>query len=176
MQLIVFLGGYLKGVLKFMSLTKKEKDFCKYFCVCKNHREAAFKAGFAFPEISGMRLLLKSEIKEELQTLSNEVERFADVSDGLRRIAFGSVADAVKLALNADEIGDVENLDLFSVQEIKFAKNGGIEIKFYDRIKALEALASMPDGSGDDTTPFIEAIVKGSEAIAGSIRSEDDEV
>ena len=172
----MFLGGYLKGVYKFMSLTKKEKDFCKYFLFCKNHREAAFKAGYVFPEIAGIRLLGRSDIKEELQTLSGEIERYADALDGLRRIAFGSVADAVKLALKAGEIEDTDGLDLFSVQEIKFAKNGGIEIKFYDRLKALEALISHSDTGGDDTAPFIEAIIKGSEVIGKAVRSEDDEV
>ena len=29
-------------------LTQKEKDFCRYFAISKNHREAAAKAGYAF--------------------------------------------------------------------------------------------------------------------------------
>lgn len=158
-----------------MPLTQKEKDFCRFFCFCKNPREAAAKAGFVFPERAGLKLLAKNEIKQEVESLKNEFERLADSADGLRRIAFGSVADAVKLAVLGAESVDVEKLDLFSVSEIKMPKSGGIELKFYDRIKALEALGSLNRGTEDDSAPFIEAIVKGSAALERAARSDDDE-
>lgn len=176
MQPCPFFEGYVKGVLKFMSLTKKEKDFCKYYLFCKNPREAAAKAGYVFPELSGIKLLERSDIGDELLVLSEKLERRTDVADGLRRIAFGSVADAVKLALQGGEIPDADKLDLFSVSEIKIPKSGGIEIKFYDRIKALEALASMDDGGGDSSAPFIDAILKGSAVVGQTVRSEEDEI
>ncbi len=176
MQLFLILAGYVKGVLKFMSLTKKEKDFCRYFLFCKNSREAASKAGFVFPELAGLRLLERREIKEEIASLKIEQERYADAADGLRRIAFGSVSDAVKLAFSGGDMHDLDKLDLFSVSEIKIPKGGGMELKFYDRIKALEALATIGDGAGDNSAPFIEAIVKGSAVISEAVRSDDDEL
>ncbi len=165
----------MKGVLKFMSLTKKEKEFCRYFISCKNSREAASKAGYVFPELAGIRLLEKKEVKNEISSLLGGQERYLDAADGLRRIAFGSVADAVKLAFSGGDMHDLDKLDLFSVSEIKLPKGGGMELKFYDRIKALEALANIGDGAGDNSAPFIEAIVKGSEVIGEAMRSDDDE-
>ena len=145
------------------------------FCFCKNPREAAAVAGYVFPERAGLKLLEKKEIKQEIESLRDEYERLADSADGLRRIAFGSVADAVKLAVLGAESVDVEKLDLFSVSELKIPKSGGIELKFYDRIKALEALASLNKGADDDSAPFIEALVKGSAALERAARSDDDE-
>ncbi len=159
-----------------MSLTQKEKDFCKFFCSCKNPREAAAKAGFIFPERTGLRLLCKESIRQEISSVSGECERLVSVADGLRRIAFGSVADAVKLIVSGDEVTDIESLDLFLVSEIKLAKGGGMEIKFYDRIKALEALAAVGDGSADESAPFIDAILKGSQVIGDAVRSDDNEL
>lgn len=64
--------------------------------------------------------------------------------DGLKRIAFGRVNDAVCLLTQFRELDSetVSRLDLFAVSEIKQAKDGGLEIKFYDRLKALELLVS----------------------------------
>jgi hypothetical protein len=44
----------------------------------------------------------------------------------------------------------MESLELFNVSEIKKPKGGGIEIKFFDRLKALEHLEALANGSKDD--------------------------
>ena len=64
---------------------------------------------------------------------------------GYERLAFGSTADAFRL-LMADgfENISVDDLDLFNVAEIKKPKDGAMEIKFFDRIKALEHLGDVP--------------------------------
>ena len=80
-----------------MSLNKRETDFCRFFVACRNSREAAAKAGFAFPERSGIRLLDKQAVIDEIDRLSEQVRTAVSAVDGLKRIAFGSVADAVKL-------------------------------------------------------------------------------
>ncbi|MBR6531233.1 MAG: terminase small subunit, partial [Clostridia bacterium] len=61
----------------------------------------------------------------------------------------------------------------FNVSEIKRPKGGGIEIKFFDRIKALEHLEAMCDGGKDDDSalPFYMALEKS----ASVLRSTDDE-
>lgn len=158
-----------------MSLTKKETEFCRYFCMCRNAREAAAKAGFAFPERSGMRLLSRETIRSEIQHISGYGNQLSSATDGLRRIAFGSIADAVRLVMEQDTSA-LESLDLFMVSEIKRTDKGGMELKFYDRIKALEALSEI-GGIDDDksSVPFIEAIFKGAEAIEG-FGSVSDEV
>ncbi len=66
-----------------------------------------------------------------------------EVADGLRRIAFGGIADVIRL-LTAEEIKDLdpESLDLVMISELKFQRGGGIEVKLQDRVKALEKAAA----------------------------------
>lgn len=64
------------------------------------------------------------------------------VTEGLRQLAFGNVNDAVRLAF-AEEMPTAEMLagmNLFNVSEIKRDKGGGVEVRFFDRLKALERL------------------------------------
>ncbi|MBR5543910.1 MAG: hypothetical protein IKU66_00405 [Clostridia bacterium] len=83
------------------------------------------------------------------------------MSAGLQRLAFGSCADAVKLILSAnqDTSPDIDSLDLFNVSEIKFTCGKGMEIKFFDRLKALEKLSEISQ-SGKETgaLSFYEAL------------------
>ncbi len=62
------------------------------------------------------------------------------------RLAFGCVSDAIKL-LYCDQSDEksIENMDLFNISEIKRKKGGDIEIKFFDRLKALEKLQQLCD-------------------------------
>ncbi len=163
----------MKGVFK-MSLTKKEIEFCRYFAICRDARESAAKAGFAFPERSGMRLLARDEVISEIERISQKNTTVTSAVDGLKRIAFGSVADAVRLILEPEAV-DTEKLDLFMVSELK-CTDKCIEIKFYDRIKALTALLEVSTMSDDNTTSqFVEAIFKGASAIEG-VGSMSDEL
>ncbi len=157
-----------------MSLTKRENEFCRYYAACRNGREAAARAGFAFPERSGLRLLDKESIREEIERLTVSAKGTVAAVDGLKRLAFGSIADAVRLILS-DEPLDIESLDLYSVSEIK-RTDKGTEIKFYDRIKALEALISAGEESQkSESSGFVDAIFKGASAISGGW-SDSDEV
>ena len=158
-----------------MSLNKREMEFCRFFVICRDSREAAAKAGFAFPERSGMRLLGKQAVLTEIDRLSEQVKTAASAVDGLRRIAFGSVTDAIKLVLGEEPL-ELEGLDLFMVSEIK-KTDKGVEIKFYDRIKALSELLSVSEsGESRGTSQFVEAIFKGAEAMGNIGRSVSDEV
>ena len=56
----------------------------------------------------------------------------------------------------------------FSVSEIKRQKGGGIEVKFFDRLKALEKLESLClSDSNDSVRAFYSAIEKGTDALKG---------
>lgn len=64
------------------------------------------------------------------------------VLTGLHKLAFGKVNDAVRLVFT-EELPTQEELDgmnLFNVSEIKRDKGGGVEVRFFDRQKALERL------------------------------------
>lgn len=129
-------------------LTAREELFCRMYAYCRNGREAAVKAGYTVcPEINSRKLLAKHLIRETIEMYSQEMNiTLSEVKAGLRRIAFSSSADAVRLILadDAEEL-DPENLDLFNIAEIKKPKGGGLEIKFFDRIKALEKLGDITD-------------------------------
>ena len=144
-------------------LTKKETDFCRLYVRLRNPKEAALRAGFiALPEHRALSLLSKMHIRQKISEF--EKESLADnalVCAGLQRLAFGSVADAIKLILSVNDNSspDIDALDLFNVSEIKIANGKGMEIKFFDRLKALEKLSALTQGESDTgALSFYEAI------------------
>lgn len=160
-----------------MALTSKETEFCRQFAQLRNAREAAARAGYVFPEKAGLKLLCRPQIVEKIESFAEQLRRCSEAADGLRRIAFGSVADAVKLVFSPESACSPEELDLFMISEIKLPKSGGIEVKFFDRIKALEALGSVSEGvESDGAAPFINAIFKGAQVISDLKESESDEL
>ncbi|MBR3588278.1 MAG: terminase small subunit [Clostridia bacterium] len=155
--------------MKKGKLTKKELLFCHYFAMCANAREAASKSGYASPERAGMKLMARKEIREEISSLSTQNAEKKEIISGLKRLAFGSVADCLRLILaDREENFEIENMDFFNISEIKKPKGGGLEIKFFDRLKALEKLSVICE-SGDESSsmPFYEAIRKSAKALDG---------
>ena len=64
---------------------------------------------------------------------------------GLSRLAFGAANDAAKLVF-ADDLPPKEMLDaldLFHVSELKRVKGGGVEVKLFDRQRAMERLLEL---------------------------------
>ena len=122
-------------------------NFCCHYAVSGDVAEAGVKAGFdrsnALTE--GIKLLETSECRDIISRLKNIISGRDDVSTGLKRLAFGNCTDAVYLVF-AEELPPsdvISKLDLFNVSEIKRVKGGGVEIKFSDRLKALEKLYEM---------------------------------
>lgn len=154
------------------ALSQKETAFCRAFVRTRNGREAAASAGFLlFPEKAAQRLLAKSAVCEKITALEAEqTTTRAELLAGYRRLAFGSVADAVRLLLASDtgEVLDPETLDLFSVSELKRPKGGGLEIKFFDRQKALDRLTALEGETADSELPFYRALERSAAAICGN--------
>ena len=100
-----------------------------------------------------------------------------EVRAGLRRLAFGEIQDAI-LLLFADENEILENLprlDLFSVSEIKRPKGGGMEIKFFDRIRALEKLREAKNEAPTQPLSFYRALEEGAKNAGGAFEEGSDE-
>ena len=100
-------------------------------------KQSAIYAGYTKnPMLKAHRLLLRSEISDEIEAVSNML--FSDTRQqaltGYRRLAFSGIADAVSL-LYMDNVSreTLQNMDLFMVQEIKKPRDGALEIKFFDR-------------------------------------------
>ena len=101
-----------------------------------------------------------------------------EVCDGLRRLAFGEITDAVSLLFEPEEeiIEKLPKLDLFNVSEIKRPRGGGMEIKFFDRLKAIDKIREMVNEKRDNSrTSFYEALEKSTQATKKHYMGETDE-
>ena len=57
------------------------------------------------------------------------------------------------------DIQEISSLDLFNVAEIKRPKDGALEIKFFDRIKALEKLEAADNNEKQGVSDFYRALI-----------------
>ena len=160
---------------KGKALTGKERLFCFYLSEGSDGRGAAARAGYAvLPERAAAKLLLRADIRQELARVTGKRSVTAqEVCAGYRRLAFGSVTDALRL-LFMDEVPGtqvMELMDMLNVSDIKRPKGGGLEIKFFDRLKALERLKEMSetDVAQNSALPFYEALERGAKALAGNV-------
>lgn len=156
-----------------MALTEKEKLFCTYYAESRNSRSAAARAGYGvFSSRSGLKLMRRKDIRTEIERIDRtRLVSCEEIAAGYRQLAFGSVADALKLVYSEENPAaiELEKLDVFNISEIKRPKGGGIEIKFFDRMKALEHLEAMNSADREENTalPFYAALEKSADALKG---------
>ena len=137
----------------------------RWYIFLRNLREAALHTGARAEEAEdrGLELLHSAETEAELKKLEEaDSDTLSYVKRGLNRIAFGAVNDAVKLVFDAENMTarDIMGMDLFNVSEIKISGKNVLEIKFFDRQKALEKLGELApqlDGGGESKR-LIESI------------------
>ncbi len=143
----------------------------------QNGRDAASRSGYGFkPANAAVKLLSRDEILNEISALT-KVHRpnGQEAATGYKRLAFGSAADAIKLIFMDEPPGDdeLEQMDLFNIAEIKRPKSGGLEIKFFDRLKPLEHLSEIYEGQQINSgLPFYEALNNGAKALLGRNENE----
>lgn len=150
-------------------LKPKEKLFCIFYCQSRSPRIAAANAGYGiFAKSAAAKLISRTDIQSEIEKLDSRMPiTSGEVISGYRKIAFGCCADAFRLILSDEAVSadEIENLDLTNVSEIKRPKGGGLEIKFFDRLKALEKLSELSDMSGEnELLPFYDAIERSAAA------------
>lgn len=99
------------------------------------------------------------------ETMGRKKSTKRKVEEGLCKLAFGDISDAVMLLYMSDEeaLKRIPELNLFNVSEIKRPRGGGMEIKFFDRIKACERLRSDVPDDADRSLGFYEALEKSTE-------------
>ena len=120
--------------------------FCLELFSCCSPREAARRAGIE--ESLGIKLSLSRRVQKRLAKYYKTREMtLLRAREGLERLAFGRVNDAAELALSDDEenFSRFDGADLFCVSEIKRVKGGGVEIKFFDRLKAIDQLVELDE-------------------------------
>jgi len=91
------------------------------------------------------------------------------IEKGLTDLAFGSCCDAVRLLFMTEEetMQKLPKLKLINVSEIKRPKGGGMEIKFFDRIKAFEKLIERDGEKQENGLSFYEALEKSAQTNIG---------
>ncbi len=153
------------------NLTKTQKDFLYQFFRCRNVEEAAAVCGFSHGSAyeEGMNILSHPQAFGFLASLAVTMKKAAGstVEDALERLINGRINDAVILAeSNQEELteADIRRLDLYNVSEFKIGK-GTCEIKFADRLKAIEKLNEIRSGRAVDdlAQSFFDAIGKAAE-------------
>ena len=90
-----------------------------------------------------------------------------EYTEGLRHLAFGEIQDAVRLLYAPEEqiLPALGEMDLFNISEIKRPKGGGMEIKFFDRLKALEKLQALEAAEGNTAAAFYQALEAGAKGV-----------
>ena len=135
-------------------MTGREKKFCSLFLGSGNSELAAEKAGYTGDcEQKGEELICRPEISAELERLSRLREKsLANMAAaGYQRLAFGSICDAISLLYKSDP--SKEDLE-------------GMDLKFFDRLKALEKL-----GAGGEHETGAKQLF---DAISNSARAVND--
>ena len=128
-------------------------SFCCNYVMLGSVEEAAVRAGIPRENAlsEGVELLKKEECRQLIAQLRELLTDNGCVAAGLKRLAFGSCTDAVYLVF-ADELPPADvigKLDLFNVSELKRVKGGGVEVKLFDRMKALEKLFELENAFSD---------------------------
>ncbi len=125
----------------------REGLFCYFMARLGNPGEAAIHAGYPreLAWETAAKLLGQKEIRQKIAHLTqeeSETQARELALQGLRRLAFGSVNDAVELLCSREEElpTDLAKLDLFHVADLRRPKGGGWEVRFFSRLEALRLL------------------------------------
>ena len=155
---------------KFMNmLSKKEIMFCYQYVKTGNSKEAAINSGYVTsPEKMGEELLAKKEISDTIEKFFQKKKKdlIYKATIGYERLAFGSISDCIKLLFSENfNLKELSKMDLFNISEIKKPKDGAMEIKFFDRIKALEKLEQIDSNHTNEKMPFYLALENSVDSI-----------
>ena len=146
----------MKRIVKEMCAGGDRQKFCEAYLRTMDPERAAAKAGCR----DGFSALSRKSVQEQLEKMREAASGPLKREDVLRRLAqlaFGRVNDAIRLALHEGTY-DPDELALSAVAEFK-ATDKGLEVKFVDRVRALEALYSLlGDGAGDGAVDFFQAL------------------
>ena len=125
--------------------------FAQEYVLDHNATQAAIRAGYSkrVAHVNGPRLLSNASVQtwiaeaQELKARSRDitVER---VLEEYRRIAFAQTTDMVTLKGGWVQISDTDSLTTeqkSAISQIRQKKDGELEVRFYDKQKALDSLA-----------------------------------
>lgn len=156
-------------------LNKKEMIFCYFFVETGNPKEALSFAKMENTSETLPKLMSDPLIKDQIlkNYESKKINLGIKAEIGYERLAFNDISDCIKLMFIKDiENYQINKMNLFNISEIKRLKDGTMEIKFFDRIKALEKLQSIgSEQCEDDIYSFYSSLKKDNSA---SSRKKDE--
>lgn len=164
--------------MNYMEKKDQEQLFCVYMARGFSPEEAARRAGvdFALCSRQGTLLLANSRIRAKIRRLSRELDfcsPSALAKAGLTRIALGDLSGALSLL---DEDAPIPaNAELLGVAEIKRPKGGGVELKLFDRIRALSALAELDGGRSEASGTLLAALAQSARGLDEALTESDAE-
>lgn len=144
--------------MKSEDIGAKKRAFCRAYLETMDPAVAAGRSGIA----DGYAALESKTVQRTLQRMravGGDVRR-EDVIRRLCALAFAPVNDAIRLAY-LDDPGEaaVARLDLSPVAEFRRNSAGSVEVRFVDRIKALDTLYGLLGGAdGDEAADFLRAL------------------
>ena len=148
----------------------KEKLFCRYYCVSCDAESSAKKAGYSKnPLDKAYSLMLREDICEEISHNAKVYSRvlFSISTVLYHKLACSTVSDAVGLLFSENpEKEKLKDMDLFMVSEIKKPKDGAMEIKFFDRLKALEKLIPKHSDDHNNSNGLVDALYMGAKCLS----------
>ena len=149
--------GKAAGSLKEAETESRRQIFCRTYLQTMDPQRAARTAGCR----DGFSTLGIQQVQKRLdemrETAAAQICR-EDILRRLAQLAFGPVNDAVRLALEGER-ADLEELDLSAVSEFKVTDKG-VEIRFVDRLRALEALGELLEDKGGGAQELYQALAE----------------
>lgn len=160
-------------------LKKKELIFCRQYLKTGNPKEAAILSGYnSAPEAKAMWLLSRPEICKKIDELYSEKKRnfIYRAAIGYERLAFGSISDAIRLIFSEKlDFAEIEKMNLFNIAEIKKPRDGALEIKFFDRLRALEKLEQIDaEESSSKNLQFYTALENSIQKLNKNSQKQED--
>lgn len=142
----------------------RRQAFCRAYLQTLDPQRAAQLAGcrdgFSTLEVRQVQ----KRLDEMRETAAAQICR-EDILRRLAQLAFGPVNDAVRLALEGER-ADLEGLDLSAVSEFKVTDKG-VEVRFVDRLRALEALREMLEEKDGGAEELYRALTEAADEEGG---------
>ena len=137
--------------------TREKQNVCRTYLQTPDVERAEQASGVE----DGYVLLRQKDVRRYLTKARQGVQDAIQKEDVVRclcRLAFSRPNDAIALACGQIH-GGIEAMDLAAVAEFKH-REGQTEVKFLDRVRALQALGELLGGEGGDDTAqaFFQAL------------------
>ena len=143
--------------MRSVALNKRQELFAKEYLIDLNATQSAIRAGYSEKTAysMGQRLLKHVEVQECIQKAMRKREKRTEVTqdrvlEELAAIAFADINDYVQISTVTIDDREIDSVELVNTGALPKAKRAaiagikqganGIELKLYDKEKALEML------------------------------------